>query len=137
MFKELDYGMAAKQYTLFTAATGLCYFYNLFTFSFEFMNMVFNRSQIEKMSTDVLVEDSAVSSKFSDLIEKFTEFESKYDKLYPELQITRNCNSHLKVVSATFFLVCFVNLKESTCETRENAFYFILKALFAFEIIKF
>ena len=34
------------------------------------------------------------------------------------LQIT------LKVVSATFLLVCFLCLKESTCETRENVLYF-------------
>ena len=40
-------------------------------------------------------------------------------------------------VSATFLLVYFVCLKESTCETRKNAFYFTLKALFVLEIIKF
>ena len=43
----------------------------------------------------------------------------------------------LKVVSTTFLLVCFVCLKESTCETRKNVFYFTLKALFILEIIKF
>ena len=43
----------------------------------------------------------------------------------------------LKVVSATFLLVCFVCLTESTCETRKNAFYFTLKALLVLEIIKF
>ena len=43
----------------------------------------------------------------------------------------------LKVVSATFLLVCFVCLKESTCETRKNAFYFTSKALLVLEIIKF
>ena len=43
----------------------------------------------------------------------------------------------LKVVSATFLLVCFVSLKESTCETRKNAFHFTSKALFVLEIIKF
>ena len=43
----------------------------------------------------------------------------------------------LKVVSATFLLVCFVCLKESTCETRKNAFYFTAKALFILEIIRF
>ena len=50
-----------------------------------------------------------------------------------------NAKNHLalKVVSATFLLVCFVCLKESTCETRKNVFYFTSKALFAFEIIKF
>ena len=41
----------------------------------------------------------------------------------------------LKVVSATFLLVCFVCLTESTCETRKNAFYFTLKALLVLEII--
>ena len=42
---------------------------------------------------------------------------------------------HLKVVSATF-LVCFLRLKESACETRKNV-YFTLKALFVLEIINF
>ena len=41
----------------------------------------------------------------------------------------------LKGVSATFLLVCFVCLKESTCETRKNAFYFTTKALLVLEII--
>ena len=35
----------------------------------------------------------------------------------------------LKVVSATFFLVCFVCLKESTHETRRNVFSFTSKGL--------
>ena len=43
----------------------------------------------------------------------------------------------LKAVSATFLLVCCVCLKESTCETRKNVFYFTSKALFVLEIIKF
>ena len=43
----------------------------------------------------------------------------------------------LKVVSALLLLVCFVILKESTYETRKNVFYFISKALFVLEIIKF
>ena len=34
-------------------------------------------------------------------------------------------------------LVCFVCLKESTCETKKNVFYFTSKALFVLEIIKF
>ena len=53
-----------------------------------------------------------------------TSFMGKRDKL-------------LKVVSATFLLVCLVSLKESTCETKKNVFYFISKALFLLEIIKF
>ena len=40
-------------------------------------------------------------------------------------------------MSATFLLVCFAWLKESTCETRKNVFFFTLKALFILEIIKF
>ena len=43
----------------------------------------------------------------------------------------------LKVVSATFLLVCFVYLKESICEIRKNVFYFTSKALLVLEIIKF
>ena len=46
-------------------------------------------------------------------------------------------NMKSKVVSATFLLVCFVFLKEKTCETRKNVFYFTLKALFILEMIKF
>ena len=43
----------------------------------------------------------------------------------------------LKVVSATFWLVCFLSLKESTEETRKNVFYCTSKALFVLEKIKF
>ena len=42
-----------------------------------------------------------------------------------------------KFVSATFLLVCFVCLKEGTCETRKYVFYFTSKALFVLQIIKF
>ena len=41
------------------------------------------------------------------------------------------------VVPATTLPVCFVCLKESTCETRKNAFYFTSNALLILEIIKF
>ena len=43
----------------------------------------------------------------------------------------------LKVVSATFLLVYFLSVKESTCKTRKNVFYFTSKALFVLQIIKF
>ena len=43
----------------------------------------------------------------------------------------------LKVVSATFVLVYFLSLKESTCQTRKNVFYFTSKALFVLKKIKF
>ena len=46
-------------------------------------------------------------------------------------------HTYLKVVSATFLLVCFVCLKERTCETRKDVFYFTSKVLFVLEIIKF
>ena len=46
-------------------------------------------------------------------------------------------NQQLKVVSATFVLVCFLSLNESTCQTRKNVFYFTSKALFVLEKIKF
>ena len=43
----------------------------------------------------------------------------------------------LKVVYATFVLVCFLSLNESTFQTRKNVFYFTSKALFVLEKIKF
>ena len=36
----------------------------------------------------------------------------------------------LRVVSATFLLVCFSSLKESTCKTWKNVFYFTGKVFF-------
>ena len=61
--------------------------------------MVFTRSQKENMSRDELVEEliklSDVSSKLPNLAEKFNSFVSKHDKVYSELQISRNCNFHL------------------------------------------
>ena len=46
-------------------------------------------------------------------------------------------NKGLKVVSATFLLVCFLSLKESSCETRKNVSYFTTKDLFILKKIKF
>ena len=61
--------------------------------------MVFTRGQTENMSRDELVEEllkwSDVSSELSELTEKFNDFVSKHDKVYPELQIWRNCDNHL------------------------------------------
>ena len=45
--------------------------------------------------------------------------------------------SILKLVSATFLLVCFLCLKDSTFEKRKNVSYFNSKALFVLEIIRF
>ena len=42
----------------------------------------------------------------------------------------------LKVVSATFLLICLVCLKKSACETKKYVFYFTSKAFFVLEIIK-
>ena len=39
-------------------------------------------------------------------------------------------SSSLKVVSATFLLVCFFRPKESTCETWNNVFLFHFKSSF-------
>ena len=44
---------------------------------------------------------------------------------------------YLKVVSTTFLLVWFLSLKETTCQTRKNAFYLTSKSLFVLEKIKF
>ena len=43
----------------------------------------------------------------------------------------------LKVVSATFVLVCFLSLNETTCQTRKNVFCFTSKALFILDKVKF
>ena len=43
----------------------------------------------------------------------------------------------LKVVSATFLRVCFLNLNDSTCQIMKNIFYFTPKALFVPKKIKF
>ena len=40
--------------------------------------------------------------------------------------------SLLKVVSASFLLVCFLYLKESTCETRKKCFLFHFESSFHF-----
>ena len=45
--------------------------------------------------------------------------------------------TNLKVVSATFVLVCFLSVNESTCQTRKKKFYFTSKALFVLKKIKF
>ena len=47
------------------------------------------------MSREELLKLSDVSSKLSELTEKFNNFVSKHDKVYSELQISRNCNNHL------------------------------------------
>ena len=46
-------------------------------------------------------------------------------------------HTHRSVVTNTFLLVCLLSVKESTCETRKNAFYFSSKALFVLKKVKF
>ena len=47
----------------------------------------------------------------------------KYSTIFTVFLI-KLLQSSLKVVSATFLLVWFLNLNESTCQTRKNVFYF-------------
>ena len=54
-----------------------------------------------------------------------------------DMKLSTTTEILLKVVSATFLLVCFLSHNNSTCQTRKNAFYFISKALFVLETIKF
>ena len=57
---------------------------------------------------------------------------SSYEKIHEEIVL-------LKVVSATFLLVCIVCLKERTCETRKHVFFISRQKLFLFliYIVKF
>ena len=61
--------------------------------------MIFTRSRTESISRDELFEELLkvldLSSKFSDVTEKFNDIVPKHNKVYSELQILRNCNSHL------------------------------------------
>ena len=55
----------------------------------------------------------------------------------PQMERLRNAyKMYLKVVSATFLLVCVSSLKERTLETRKNVFYFSSKAFFVLEKVK-
>ena len=47
------------------------------------------------------------------------------------------CFKYLKRLCPLHFPSLFLSLKESTCETRKNVFYFTSKAFFVFEKIKF
>ena len=73
------------------------------------------------------------------MTKKVTDFRNVHNPAYvffkhvlkAELQNFKGCAQYI------FLLVCFVCLKESTCETRKNIIYFTSKALFVLEIIKF
>ena len=73
------------------------------------------------------------------LLKHFAYFCKFFDQLIQLVfvQVGHALSSSLKVVSATFLLVCFLSLSKSTCQTRKNAFYFTSKALFVLEKIKF
>ena len=69
--------------------------------------------------------------------DKWTLKRDLFCKVYMKYNSEVQLKVYLKVVSTTFLLVYFVCLKERTCETRKNVFYFTSKALFVLEIIKF
>ena len=52
-------------------------------------------------------------------------------------EMLKQSGKQLKVVSATFVLVCFLSLNESTSQTKKKKFYFTWKVLFILEKIKF
>ena len=62
---------------------------------------------------------------------------SQFKAFFISVTFTQVASVSLKVVSATFLLVCFVSLKESTCETWKHASYSTLKAFLVLEIINF
>ena len=81
------------------------------------------------------------------LWESIVEFQAKLNRFWIDrllsftigmtyMSMQQSCCS-LKVVSATFVLVCFLSLKESIFQTRKNVFYVTSKALFILEKIKF
>ena len=84
-----------------------------------------------------------------ELIESFIFFEKRYHihatpyicfnyvRVICVIYIILHNQLCLKVVSATFLLVCFLSLNESTCQTRKNVFYFPSNALLVPEKIKF
>ena len=86
-----------------------------------------------------------ISTKDSQLIFKCTECTKKNKDLIKRFEhMYEFCDRDidkfillLKVVSATFLLVCFICLNERTCKTRKNVFYFTSRAFFVLEIIRF
>ena len=65
------------------------------------------------------------------------------EELYPlwyfekQVQYDEDGKVVLKVVSATFLLVCFLRLNGSTCQTKKYVFYFTSETLFVLKKIKF
>ena len=59
------------------------------------------------------------------------------DFLKKTKEMLKQSGKQLKVVSATFVLVCFLSLNESTSQTKKKNFYFTWKVLFILEKIKF
>ena len=53
------------------------------------------------------------------------------------LNHNNNIMIYLKLVSATFLLVSFLSVNESTYQTRKSVFYFTSNALSVLEKIKF
>ena len=100
----------------------LWYHYEL---EFPAVAVWYSRSTIMTMKVPVFREEEVSIRQFL----KFSSFTKTHIYLFSFW--------NLKVVSATFLPVCFVCLRESTCESRTNVFYFTSKALFVLEIIKF
>ena len=71
---------------------------------------------------------------YSDVFKRIGKLEHPKAKFYINNPVPP-VSAPLKVVSATFLLVCFLSLKESTCETKKT--FFTSKALFALEKNKF
>ena len=59
------------------------------------------------------------------------------DFLKKTKEMLKQSGKQLKVVSATFVLVCFLSLNESTSQTKKKKIYFTSKVLFILEKIKF
>ena len=79
------------------------------------------------------------------ILERLAATKSSRFSLKPDLMLTSlswillnlPLISSLKVVSATFVLVCFLSLNKGTFQTRKNVFHFTSKALLVLKKIKF
>ena len=67
--------------------------------------MVRTRSQLENLSKDELIDEvlslenfkNGINIKFSELNDRFNDFEAKYEMVNPNLLITRRCNDLLLI----------------------------------------
>ena len=61
----------------------------------------------------------------------------KFFELSGRINLTASNSGYFKGCVRYIFLVCFLCLKDSPCETRKNVFNLTSKAFFVLEIIKF